>query len=332
MRARVFLILTALAATTVACFLVIPPFFSVRDLVLEKGRGLPKGRSILVKTKVQASEVHKGDAFPYLVEIWYDPSQVSEIDRAGLDKGVNLKPFEIRDTKEREFLLDRRTRVYQREYEIQLIDGKVDTVYKFPTIATRYKAKDSEGLLEKTVVPDPVFVAPRLPQDIKGMELRPITEKIQNGNQKHLPWILWALGGFLALLGIIDLAWLAIPQWKETRKQKKTAEGVDVLSEAYLALLANMAKGVESKPLLHQMDHILRIVLARKEKVDWIDGPNLDGLAFEIGPSVSSFFEKCHNAYRPGALEEKDMKEALSQLDKILYFYFGKREVEAWRN
>ncbi len=332
MKARIGLMLTALAAVAVAAFLVIPSFFPVRDLVFEKGRGLPKDRSILVKTKMKASGVHKGDAFPYFVEIWYDPGQVSEIDRTGLDKAVNLKPFEIRDTKEREFDVDQRTRVYQREYEIQLIDGKVDTVYKFPTIVARYKAKDSDGLLEKTAVPEPVYVAPRLPQDIKGLELRPITEKIQDGNQAHLPWILWALGGFLALLGMIDLAWRAIPQWKESRKQKRTAEGVEVLSEAYRALCGNVAKDVEPKRLLHQMDHILRIVLTRKEKVNWLDGFNIDGVDSQIRTLVSSFFEKCQKAYRPGVVDENEKEEALSQLEKILDFYFGRREVEAWRN
>lgn len=335
MKTRVILILavlTVLAAAASAAFLLSPFFLSPHNFVFQKNKGLPEETAILVKTKVEDFGVHKGDTLPYFVEIWYNSDQVSEIDKTSLDKSVNLKPFEVRDTKEREFNLDGRTRVYQKEYEIQLIDGKVDHVYKFPTIVVRYRLKDSQGLLEKTVSPEPIFVAPRLPPDIKGVELRPIKGKIQDVNQKHLPWILWALGGFLALLGVTDLAWRAIPQWKEMAKQSRTAEGADVLSKAYRALYENIAKGIEPKPLLHQMDHILRIVLARKEKADWLDEPNLDRVSSGMRQSMISFLDKCQKAYRPEVIEQKDLEEALRQIEEILSFYFGKREVEAWRS
>ncbi len=331
MKVRVFLISAALVAVALAAFLVGSSFFSSRSLILEKGRGLPKNQSILIKTKVEGFGVQKGDAFSYVVEVWYDPNQVSEIDRTALEKSLNWKPFEIRGAKESEFQLDGRTRLYQREYELQLIDGKVDYLYKFPTLVVRYRLKGSEGFLEKTAVPEAIYVAPRLPANIKGLELKPITEKIQDGRQENLPWILWGLGGVLALLGVFDLAWRVIPTWKESRKQRRTAEGVDVLSEAYGALHRNIEKGVEAKSVLHQMDRILRIVLARKEKGDWLNGFNPDGMPSEIKESVLSFFAKSEKAYRPEDVEKKETDEALSQLQRILIFYFGKREVEAWR-
>lgn len=334
MKTRIVLIVTALAtlAAVASAFFLLSPSLSPHDLVLEKEEGLPEGEAILVKTKVERFGVHKGDAFPYFVEVWYNPDQVSEIDRTSLDKGVNLEPFEVRDTREREFNLDSRTRVYRREYEIQLIDGEVDVLYEFPTIVVRYRPKDSEGLFEKTVVPESIFVASRLPPDVGGLELRPLKGKIEDVSQKRLPWILWILGGFLAALGVADLAWRAIPQWKEMAKQRRKVEGGDVLSEAYRSLHENLAMGVEPKPLFHQMDHILRIVLARKEKTDWLEEPNLDIVSPGIRPSVISLFEKCQKAYRPEVVEQKYIEETLRQLEEILSFYFGEGEVETWRS
>ena len=336
MKARIVWILTALAALAAvasAAFLLSPSFLSPHDLTLEKERGLPEGEAILVTTKVERFGVQKGDAFPYLVEVWYNPDQVSEIDRTSLDKGVNLEPFEIRDTKETEFDLDSKTRVYRREYEIQLIDGEVDHLYEFPTIVVRYRLKDSEGLSNKTVAPEPIFVAPRLPADVSHLELRPVKKgEIEDVSQKRLPWILWTLGGFLAALGVADLAWRAIPQWKEMAKERRRAEGVDVLSEAYRSLYENVAMAVEPKRLFHQMDHILRIVLARKEKTDWLGEPNLELVPPGIRQPVVSLFEKCQKAYRPEVVEQRDVEEALGQLEEILSFYFGEGEVEAWRS
>ncbi len=337
MKTRVVLILAvlaALAAVASAFFLLSPAFLSSHELALRE-RGLREDEAILVKTRVERFGVQKGDAFPYVVEVWYNPHQVAEIDRPSLDKSVELKPFEVRDTKEREFDLDSRTRVYRREYEIQLIDGEVDHLYEIPTIVVRYKLKSSEGLLEKTVAPEPIFVASRLPPDVTSLELgygplRPIKGKVEDVSQKRLPWILWALGGLLAALGGADLAWRAIPQWKETAKRRKAE--VDVLSEAYRALYKNVALAAEPQHLLHQIDHILRMVLARKEKLDWLGDSDLDVVASEIRPSVLSLFEECQKAYRPDTAEQKDVEQALGQFEEILSFYFGEEEVKAWRS
>ncbi|GEM_PF-3203891 len=338
MRARIVWILTglaALAAVASAAFLLSPSFLSPHDLAL-KEEGLREGEAILVKTRVEGFGVHKGDAFPYLVDVWYNPDQVSEIDRTSLDKSVYLEPFEIRDTKEREFNLDSRTRVYRREYEIQLISGKVDYLYNFPAIVVRYRLKNTGVFSETTVVPEPIFVSSRLPPDVTDLELgygplRPIKGEIEDVSQKRLPWILWTLGGFLAALGVADLAWRrAIPQWKGRAKQRRKVEG-DVLSEAYRSLYESVATAVEPKPLFHQMDHMLRIVLARKEKTDWLEEPNFDKVSPGISVPVVSLFEKCQKAYGPEVVEQKEVEEALRQLEEILGFYFGEGEMEAWR-
>jgi hypothetical protein len=331
-KTRVILILAVLAALASAAFLLSASFFASHDFAFEKEKGLPEDTAILVKTKVERFGVQKGDAFTYSVEVWYNPDQVSEIDRISLDKSVKLEPFETRDTKEKEFNLDSRTRVYRKEYEIQLISGKVSYLYKFPAIVVPYKLKDSAILLNKSVAPKAIFVAPRLPDDVRGLELEPLKGKIEDVRQEFLPWILWILGGFIAALGVADLAWRAIPQWIGMLGQKRKAEGISVLSEAYHSLCENVAMDVDPKRLFHQMDQILRIVLARKEKTDWLEEPNLDLLSSGIKPLVISLIEKCQKAYIPEIIERRETEESLRQLEEILSFYFGEAEVQSWRS
>jgi len=342
MKTRIILILAVLAvlvAVAAAAFLLSHSFPGPSDLAVKVfEKGLPKGEAIAVKTRAGRFGVQKGDAFPYLLEVWYNPAQVLAIDRASLDKGVNLEPFEIRDTKETEFDLNPGTRVYRREYELQLIAGQVEHLYKFPSLVVRYSLKGSEGLLDKTVVPEPVYVAPRLPADVTNLDLgagpgygplRPVKGEIEDVGQTRLPWILYALGGFLAALGVANLGWRVIPQWKEMAKQTRK---VDVLSEAYRSLCENVAMAAEPRRLLHQMDHILRVILAREEKSDWLEEPNLDLLSSGIREPVISLFAKCQKAYEPEVIEQKEMEQALKELEEILGNYFGERETAGWKN
>jgi hypothetical protein len=213
-----------------------------------------------------------------------------------------------------------------------LINGNVDYLYKFPTIVVRYRLKDSEGFAEKGVVAEPIFIASRLPADVSGLELRPLKGKVEDESRKYMPWMLWALGGILAALGVANLAWRTIPQWKEMAKQRRKAESGDVLVQAYGSLSRNVAMGVAPKHLIHQMDLILRIVLARKEKADWLEEPDLDGVSSGIRPSVISLFEKLERNHATQEAEQKEVQEASRQLEEILRFYFGAKQVESWRS
>jgi hypothetical protein len=332
-RTRIIWILATLGAIcTVAltAFLLNPSFLPSDDLVL-KEEGLLEGEAILVRTGVEGFGVQKGDAFLYSVEVWYNPDLVSGIDRASVDKGLNLQPFEIREITESESDLDSRTRVYRREYEVQLIHGDVDALYEFPSLVVRYTPEDSEGLFEKTVVPEAIFVAPRLPPDVAGLELRPLKGEVEDVSRKRPPWILWTLGGFLMALGAVDLAWRTIPQRRELTKQRRKVEGGEVLVQAYRSLCGNVAIGSDRNRLLHQMDHILRLVLARKEKVDWLEEPDLDSVAPDIRPAVTSLFEQLGKTHAM-VVEHGDTEESLRLLEGILHFYFGEVEVESWRS
>jgi hypothetical protein len=130
---------------------------------------------------------------------------------------------------------------------------------------------------------------------------------------------------------MVDLTWRVIPQWKEKGKQARKMETGDVLYQAYSSLHANVAMGAKPKSLLHQMDHILRVVLAQEEKVGWLEEPNLALVASGVKPLVISLFEKCQKAYGTEDIKQKEVEEALRQLGEILEFYFAE-EVEAWKS
>lgn len=338
MKTRLVWILTGLAALVAVALILFLPRGSLvpsHDSAAVE-HGLPKDRAILVGTKAERFGVQKGDVFRYLVEVLYDPSQVSEIDTTSLDKSLYLEPFEIRDTKEGQFDVDARTRVYRKEYEIQLITGKVDYLYNLPDLVVRYGLKNTGVFSETNVVPEPIFVSSRLPDDITDLEigygpLRPIRVEIEDVTQKRLPWILWGFGGFVGAVAVADLAWRRAIVRKGAAKQRIVAEG-DVLPEAYRSLQEGLATGVEPKVLLHQMDHMLRIVLVRKENADWLEQPDFDNLSPGISQPVPSLFEKCQKAYRPEAVERTEVEQALSQLEEILGFYYGQEELEAWRS
>ena len=326
------LILVSLAAIVAAGIWTVPSFLSLRQVTFENDRGIAEGKAVAVKTRVNGFGVHKGDAIPYSVEVQYNLDLVSALDKTSLDKSVNFKPFEVRKVADREVEVPPRTRVYVREYQIQLIDGKVNNLYKFPSILVRYKSKESGAFEEKAVTPDPVFVASRLPADATGLDLKPIQGSVEDPNLSHLHRILIALGGLLAILALIDLAWKAIPQWKEGARQRRRADGTDVLSEAYRSLNDTITRGAEPKSLFHRMGHILRIVLARKETVEWLEEPVLDRVTPGIKTEVASLLSRCQGVDGNQPCEQKDVQEALGQLDKILKFYWGEREVRAWRH
>jgi len=339
MKTRLVWILTGLAALVAVAVLLILP--NPHDLAVGKVKyeTLPKGQAILVKTRAERFGVQKGDVFLYLVEVLYDPGQVSHIDRASLDKNVNLEPFEIRGVKETESDLDPTTRLYQRQYEVQLINGDVAHLYEFPTLVVRYSLKDVEGFADEAVVPEPIYVASRLPANVSNLvenlelgygPLRPLRGEIEDVSQNRLPWILWVLGGCLAAVTLADLSFRVIAHRKEKTEPTIEVDKGDVLYQAYRALHGNLAAGAEPKAVLHQMDHMLRIVLARKVRTDWLEEPDFDEVAPGIRTLVVSLFDKCQIAYRPEFVEQIEVEEALRQLEEIFEFYFAE-EVEAWK-
>jgi hypothetical protein len=335
MKPRLFWILASVvvlaAAASVLLAVGCPSLWSPGLVIKE--RGLRDGEAISVRTRAERFGVQKGDAFGYVLEVWYDAEKIAEIDRASLDHALNLDPFEIRGGREVAFDLDGGTKVIRKEYEIQLIAGKVNYLYRFPTAIIRYRPKQSEGLFDKKITPESIYVSSRLPDRLGDLELgygplRPVKGIIEGRGENRLPLILWVVGGLLGAVVVADVSLRVISHRKRRSRQGRK---VDVLPQAYRSLCEHAAGPGDPRRLLHRMDHLLRVVAARKESGDWLDEPSFDLVSSGIREAVISLFQKCQKAYDLEAVEQSDAQELLRELDKILVFQFGKKQVDAWR-
>jgi flagellar basal body-associated protein FliL len=304
-------------------------------VVFENDLKLPEGKFIDARGRAGDLGIQKGDVFPYFLEVWYDPGQVAEIDKANLDKAVNLTPFEIRSVTEREVNLDSNMRLYQREYSLQLVSGKGGQIYELPEIAIRYKMKDSDGLLTTSLVPEPVFVASRLTGEVRDLAfgygpLRPIATKVQ-AMDPSLPWIFWGLGSLIAVLGVVSMTRFENRHRTEAKKTKRQPVQDGVVYQAYRSLLDNLASGAEAKDLLYQMENIARVTLAEKEKADWLSALDGDKLPSEITAATTTLLEIRRQAFATPNGKSANVDHGLRQLDTILGFYYGQEELATWK-
>jgi hypothetical protein len=332
-KARVVLIIILLSTFILAGLILKFIFFWPSDLTFEPIKELPEDGAIEIRTIADDFGMQKGDVFSYFIEVWYNTDLVEEIDKGSLNRMINMEPFEIKDIREREFYLENNTRVYQREYELQLIHGQVNHFYEFPTIIARYKTKGSAHFSEESVKPDPVFIASRLPSDISNLRISPVKEKLTDTNHLRISWILWCLGGILLLLGLANYSG-RIAQLGEAEKHRREIEGYDLFLEAYRSLKNNIKRDVEPQDLFHQIDHILRALLVRKEKISWLEDPDLQALPSEIRERTISLLDICQKAYhyQPSQIKQKEVDEAIKQLEVILDFYYkGERGIREWK-
>jgi hypothetical protein len=336
MKIRYILMLVSLIGIVAAALILFLP--GSNELIFGKAKvdQLPEGQAIKIETRAERYGVQIGDVFSYLVEILYDPGQVSEIDKTGFGKIINLQPFEIRNVTETEFNVDSKTSVYQRQYELQLVDGEVNHLYKFRGILVKYTFNGIKGYTGDLIEPESIYVTARLPEDISNLELgygplRPLKGDIKDTSQSPVVWVLCGSGGLLAFLGMGNFSWLAIKR----RKKKNKLNIVDtnnVFYQAYKSFRSNISAGCESRVLFHQIDHILRSILAIKENTGWLEEPNLDLISPEIRPKVILLFEKCQAAYLARQnLEQKEVDESSKLLEDIFAFYFT-QEISEWKS
>jgi len=104
-----------------------------------------------------------------------------------------------------------------------------------------------------------------------------------------------------------------------------------VLSEAYRSLHATIAQGAEPGRLIHQVGHILRVVLARKENMGWMDEPVFDRVSPGIKAEVLSLYSLCQETGGARSAGQPQVQEAVGQIEKILTFYCGEEALRAWK-
>jgi hypothetical protein len=335
---RLVWILTCLAALVILALILFLPGSGDIEAGKSRAQALPEGQAILCNAYPEVKSVQKGDAFLFILEVLYDTNQVSEVDSVTLDDNVNLSPFEIRNTTDVVFNLDSDTRVFQRQFEIQLINGDVDELYSFSTIVVRYKLQGADGYAETSVIPETIYVSARLPDNVMVAattqlnyeSLRSLEGEIESSGTSSLTWILWVFGGLLAVITLTDLTLRYVYKGKEKPVKSGEIDMSDVLNQAYRSLHENVRMGARTGSIFHQIDHILRLVMIQKENNSWLEEPDIEKVSFEIKPAVISLFEKCRKVNGQEASKE-EIEEALKQLEEILEFYFGE-EIGEWKS
>ena len=326
------------AVAVIVLMLVLPDTNSVGSIPT-RAEPLPDGKNILASAWPEKQGVQKGDAFYYVVEVVYDINFASGIDKVSLDENVNLNPFEVKSISERSFKLDSQTRVYQRLFLVQMVSGNVERMYDFPSIVVKYKLKESNGFAETPAIPESVYVAPRLPSSgahiISGLNdgtysLQPVEGNIQKVGINIISLVLWIVGGLLLVFMVLALVYRVIPQWKENEKRQRSKQMSADLKESYSSLLKNREDGVKPASIMHQIDHIHRLILLPEDSVDLLQEPNLEEVPCEIKPVVISLFQKCDSAYENGDIKQQDVEEAVKQLEVVLKHFYAE-DMEEWK-
>ena len=326
------------AVAVIVLMLVLPDTNSVGSIPT-RAEPLPDGKNILASAWPEKQGVQKGDAFYYVVEVVYDINFASGIDKVSLDENVNLNPFEVKSISERSFKLDSQTKVYQRLFLVQMVSGNVERMYDFPSIVVKYKLKESNGFAETPAIPESVYVAPRLPSSgaliISGLNdgtysLQPVEGNIQKVGINIISLVLWIVGGLLLVFMVLALVYHVIPQWKENEKRQRSKQMSADLKESYSSLLKNREDGVKPASIMHQIDHIHRLILLPEDSVDLLQEPNLEEVPCEIKPVVISLFQKCDSAYENGDIKQQDVEEAVKQLEVVLKHFYAE-DMEEWK-
>ncbi len=104
-----------------------------------------------------------------------------------------------------------------------------------------------------------------------------------------------------------------------------------MLHQAYNSIYKNIAIGDEPKILLHQIDHMLRVVLSQRENIDWLEEQNFELLPSETKPLIVSLFEQCQKAYGTEDISHEEAEQALRTLEDVLEYYLPEK-AGSWKN
>lgn len=283
-------------------------------LILEKEK-IEQDKLIWVEIESKDS-VYLGDVTSYKIRILYRFRQI-KIDRAGLGQ-INFEPFEVRDWGEREIFLDSKTKVYQREYQIQLIEGKTNQLYNFTSFTLRYRTKGSQDWQEMEVELKPIFISARLPEDLDNLELKPVEGEIRDINIQMVSWLFFGGGTLCILGGLLGLKMIF------KRKKKPIIKHRHYLLKICDNLMERLELGEDPQLICHQTFQVLMVSLARKEEIDWLK-LELPKLPKKIEKKAKGLFEKCQRGYGPEPLEKEEVKEMISDLQEIVNFWLKRR-------
>ena len=288
------------------------------NLILEEERLARDWLPAAVRTEVKGFGVHLGDIIVYKIKIFYQPNK-AEINKKSLAENVIFEPFEIRDVKEKEFNLspDGSERLYEREYEIQLIDGRTNFLYSFPAIEVEFKGNNSGGSFKEKVTPEPIFIVPWVPPGANDFELRPLKGAVKNVDYQRIPWILWGLGGLFSVAACAEIIKRVQEIKKAGKAEKKTIEGLGDIFDLYRTLEVQL-QTEDPRAFFHRIYQILRMVLDTQEGINLSNKSDLAKIPEEKRKLITGLSKRCQAAYGPETVSEEAALKAMDELKKIL--------------
>lgn len=306
---KIYFWLTVLVGIALIALLMTSHFVAAPLVVEEKPDLLPEKEVILIKTET-VNYGFLGDVISYKIKILYRAS--IQIEKISLDQSVNFQPFTVREMKEEEIDLDFGIKMYTREYQLQLLEGKTNYLYQFPTIVVRYQ--QAGVLKEIKTVPKPLFISIRVPANTQNLKLNPLQGKVTQLNfYDYLPWFILGIGGAMGLMSFWEIF------QKFRKKKKKEITYLDELWVAYCHLQKKALARENLEQILHQAYQILQAIFV-SEGIVWIEF-ELEKIPAEISNKVSDLLKKCERAYQRQPLTELEVEIALERLREILEFY-----------
>lgn len=291
--------------------------------LVSQEEALGESATVLILTDAGSTGKHLGDEISYAVEVLYDTDKV-EIERQTLNQSIDFTPFTTREVHEKETQVLPNVKAYRLEYKLQLIDGKVNTAYAFPSITVRYLDKNSGRKDVARGAPVPIFISARLPQDARGFELKPMKGRAEEmGFPVHAPLFIVA-GGLLIFSGIIMIGsglWKARRLRSAERKKRIGFEDFFHLLQELSSEKA-MRDPQGSARLLYQA---VRTLLAQEEGINWLQPEGLWTLT-STKKRALSLMEKCGQAYDEYSVTDRETaEEFIEEFKKILESYYQKK-------
>lgn len=314
-------LLTAAILSAVYCGI---SAFLFPGLVLEKERTLSQHSIIEAKAWPDGDAFLLGDSISYFVEVKYSTQIIEELDKTSIDKNLILEPFETRSQSEKEFKIDSHTKVFLREYQIQLVSGEPGKTYFFPPLPLRYKLKNA-GYFDKKLSLQPIPIGSRFPADAKGIELKSADETVVNKSRRYFQLVIVGLGISCGIWGAAEVFKKITKRAKTSQDFQKKLEGIEDIFKAYQEL--SQKRDAEPKIILHKAYQIMRTLLSRKEGIDWAFWDrDWESIPSEVRLSVRTISDMSQKAYDRRALDGQEIIEVLSELGKTFDFYIRKGE------
>lgn len=253
--------------------------------------------------------VHLGDAFLYRIAIIYNP-RIVKLEKISLDQSVDFNPFIVRKFQEKEQVWMSPLKRYIREYELQLLSGQVNKLYTFPTIIVAYQNLTSGENMVKKVVPMPVYVSARLPEDVRGLTTKPLKGELINITLWRMPLLLLGLGGFFGITGLVLL-------WRRKRQAALGIANEWLATLKILDLLEQLAPKSNPGTVYYQLHQLLTILLIDRFEMNLME-PSFEGVPVQHRTKLTEILTELKRTYRSEPIPSEEAAKIITAIRAVV--------------